>query len=193
MEVQDYAKNYQFPNDKFSQHAENDEYNIAKNESQTLLGTETFSSVQRASRSQSIATEGCHRENLRRPNRVKQQNMRREPSNERQQHVHKLCREAMAPEYRGYIRSLDEMREIEGIMNELFSAPLNKCTKHETDHTLPEPSSLEHMRPFVKQIHDAIMDWSNYNEWSEGTWLEQQEKVLTKYHQLTNLSVECIS
>ncbi|KAJ6443226.1 Elongated TPR repeat-containing domain protein [Purpureocillium lavendulum] len=83
------------------------------------------------------------------------------------------CKRRQTRQWQGYFRTMSAANEARAHLRELYRKPPRECTSPATDDTFP--SSDEAMVAVVKQVFDAIMDWSYILEWKSA--LDRHEKV----------------
>ena len=78
--------------------------------------------------------------------------------------------------FQGYFPNSESANEELTVMLSLYDRPVSACTFPETDKTFP--TTPEEQVLLVRQIFDAIMDWSDYKEWTQAVDLKTRESFI---------------
>jgi hypothetical protein len=80
--------------------------------------------------------------------------------------------------YQEYFHSFDEAEKKLHRLLELYRKPKENCSFPSTDLTFPNCD--DDKLTYIKNLFDAINDWSNFREWSQALKTEDRNRVMDK-------------
>ncbi|PTB67639.1 hypothetical protein BBK36DRAFT_1168022 [Trichoderma citrinoviride] len=86
----------------------------------------------------------------------------------------------MAPTgvYQGYFQNWDVARQKLQRLLELYRKPKENCSYPSNDETFPVTD--EDKIGYIKNLFDAINDWSNFREWSQALKTEDRNRIIDR-------------
>ncbi|KAL7937332.1 hypothetical protein V8C35DRAFT_331184 [Trichoderma chlorosporum] len=78
--------------------------------------------------------------------------------------------------YQAYFRTVDVSRKKLQRLLELYRKPRESCSFPSTDDTFP--TSDEDKMVYIKNLFDAISDWSHFREWPQALKTEERNRIM---------------
>ncbi|KAL7790820.1 hypothetical protein V8C37DRAFT_417449 [Trichoderma ceciliae] len=136
------------------------------------------SSVKSASRKRNVSVAGFERSPVAPKKRVIKPHMTTKVDNSEDFEIKKDSEKSPTGVFQGYFHTFDLAKKKLQRLLEMYQKPRENCSFPSTDHTFPKCDNDKMV--YIKELFEAINDWSNFREWSQALKTDDRNRIIDR-------------
>ncbi|RFU75408.1 hypothetical protein TARUN_6839 [Trichoderma arundinaceum] len=136
------------------------------------------SSVKSLARKRTVSVVGFEKSPVAPKKRVIKPHMTTKVDNSEDFEIKKDSEKSPTGAYQGYFHTFDMAKKKLQRLLEMYRKPKENCSFPATDHTFPKCDNDK--MGYIKDLFDAINDWTNFREWSQALKTDDRNRIIDR-------------